>query len=286
MEEGLEFSKFQGTGNDFIIIEDLNKSLALSPQIIVQICDRHFGIGADGVILIQPSSQGNFFMSFYNPDGTQAEICGNGIRCMAKYLYERGLSKQDFIQIETLAGLKTVQLIFKNNEVVKVKVEMGTPSFKPQDVPVLLNVDEVVNFNLNVGEERLKVTCLSIGNPHCVIFAEDIDSLPLKRLGSLIENLSIFPEKTNVEFVQLIKANELKVRVWERGAGETLACGTGACASLAAAVKTRQASSKAVVHLPGGDLEVEWGGNNQIYLTGEAEEIYVGKLNPKYLEKI
>ncbi len=280
MTKILEFTKLQGAGNDFILIADTENILNLSSEKIRWFCDRHFGIGADGLMLVKPSmnSRSEFFMLFYNPDGTVAEICGNGIRCFAKFLYDRCLIKQNDVIIETPAGLKNVQLIFDDAKKVSgAKVDMGEFSLKAKEIPVKIAKKEVVDEKIKVDGQKLNITCVSTGNPHCVIFVKDISKAPVTILGPKIEKMKIFPNKTNVEFAQIIGETEIKLRVWERGVGETLACGTGACAVVAAANRLNLTKKRVLVCLPGGNLEIEIL-NGSISMTGSAEEIFTGKV--------
>ena len=284
--KGIEFSKFEGLGNDFIIIENLENDFKLNPKEITKVCNRHFGIGADGIILIEKSKEADFKMVIYNSDGSQAEMCGNGIRCFAKYVYDRGYFSEENIKIEMLAGVKKVRLNFHGSEVLGARVDMGKPSFKPQDIVVLVkDIEEVIKFPLDIGQKTIEVTCVSMGNPHCVLFVERAETAPIKTLGPLIENHQLFPNRTNVEFVEVVDSNTLKVRVWERGVGETLACGTGACASLVAAYKNSFIGPRAVVNLPGGDLLVDWVEGENIYLTGPAKEVFTGIISTDYFSK-
>ncbi len=265
-------------GNDFIIIEDLKSQLDLSPQVITKICDRRFGIGADGLILVRPAKGGDFFMLFFNSDGSQAEMCGNGIRCLAKYLYDRRLTLKTAMTIETLSGPREVLLFLKAKRVEGAKVDMGLPIFKPELIPMITEGEEVINQPIRVGKEIIKATCLSIGNPHCVIFVKDVVEAPVKKLGPIIENLPIFPNKVNVEFAQIANSRQIQLRVWERGAGETLACGTGACAAVVAAIKNELTERKVTVKLPGGKLDIEWAKDNHVYLAGPVEKVFTGTI--------
>lgn len=274
----IEFSKYQATGNDFIMINDLDKRIRISSQLVAKLCDRHFGIGADGLILIRPSEKCSFAMVYYNADGSLAEMCGNGIKCLAKYVYDRSLTPKSDLLIETAAGDREISLIKESEVVVDIRVDMGSPRFSRKEIPMLGDVveAEVINQPLTIKETTLQVTCLSVGNPHCVIFVEDTESVAVRKVGPIIEKLPVFPEKINVEFVQVLGPREIRVRVWERGVGETLACGTGACASVVASFRNNLTARKATVHLKGGDLKVEWSENNHIYLTGPAEEVFRG----------
>ena len=266
-----------GLGNDFIVIDnrDGKVSEADAANLARRLCDRHFSVGADGLLLLSNSSVAEARMRIFNADGSEAEMCGNGVRCFAKYCYENGVIKKDEFTVETLAGLKRVWLTISNGVVQTVKVEMGTVEWERKKIPVMGD-GTCVNCDLRVEEENYKVTCMSLGNPHCVIFVENVDEFPVEYVGPIIENHEAFPQKTNVEFVQVLKRDELKVRVWERGCGETLACGTGACASAVAANRVVNTSTKVKVHLTGGVLEV--GVADHIYMSGPAEKVFEGNL--------
>lgn len=282
MEVPLLFVKMHGLGNDFVVIGALD-GLPLSEGELGEfarfVCDRHFGIGADGVIWILPSKNSDFKMRIFNPDGSEAEMCGNGIRCAAKWFYDRDYAKGELIRIETLAGVKTVSVWAEGGKAVSVTVDMGTPILRPSAIPTALgDNDEAIEVPLHVeGVGDFTVSAVSMGNPHCVIFVDEIDDLPVEVIGPKIENHPAFPQRTNVEFVQVVSRGELKVRVWERGAGLTLACGTGACASLAVAAKTGRTERKAKVKLPGGTLTIEWREDGRIYMTGPAVEVFQGE---------
>lgn len=279
----LTFTKMHGLGNDFVVIGALD-GLPLPEEELANfarfVCDRHFGIGADGVIWILPSSIADFQMRIFNPDGSEAEMCGNGIRCAVKWFYDRDYAKGTIVKVETLAGIKTVQVHAEGNRAVAVTVDMGAPIFTPDHIPTTLgDGKEAVEVPLVLdGVGQLKVTAVSMGNPHCVLFVDDVGAFPIEHLGPKIEHHPAFPRRTNVEFVQVLNDSELKVRVWERGAGLTLACGTGACAALAAAVRTGRTKRSALVHLPGGTLQVEWRSDGHIAMTGPAVEVFRGEL--------
>ncbi len=279
----LLFAKMHGLGNDFVVIGALD-GLPLREGELSKfarfVCDRHFGVGADGVIWILPSESADFKMRIFNPDGSEAEMCGNGIRCAAKWFYDRDYAKGETIRVETLAGLKTVWVQAKEGKAVAVTVDMGEPIFNPMQIPTTLGDGrEAIEVPLTVGEvETFTVSVVSMGNPHCVIFVSDVDGFPVEVVGPKIERHHAFPQRTNVEFVQVVSKSELKVRVWERGAGLTLACGTGACASLVIAAKTGRTERKAKVHLPGGTLTIEWRDDNRVYMTGPAVEVFRGEL--------
>ncbi|MCS3919253.1 diaminopimelate epimerase [Candidatus Fervidibacter sacchari] len=280
----LLFVKMHGLGNDFVVIGALD-NLPLCEDELSEfarfVCDRHFGVGADGVIWILPSEEADFKMRIFNPDGSEAEMCGNGIRCAAKWFYDRDYAKGEMVKVETLAGLKTVWVQAKEGKAVAVTVDMGEPIFNTVQIPTTLLGDgrEAIEVPLTIdGVETFTASAVSMGNPHCVIFVDDVNGFPVERVGPKIERHPAFPQRTNVEFVQVVSSNELKVRVWERGAGLTLACGTGACASLVIAAKTGRAERKAMVHLPGGTLSIEWRDDNRVYMTGPAVEVFRGEL--------
>jgi diaminopimelate epimerase len=282
----IDFVKMHGLGNDFILIDCLNKSLGDSSflsYLAKKLCDRNFGIGADGLILILSSSREDLRMRIFNFDGSEAEMCGNGIRCFAKYAYENKLVSKINFTVETLAGTITPELIFqdiKNKKVVRIKVNMGTPKLRRREIP--MNGEDtptVVDETLKINSEQIfKITCVSMGNPHCITFVNDVQSISVDKIGTKIENHPLFPEKTNVEFIQVLNRKEINFRVWERGAGETLACGTGACAALVAAVLNKKTDRKATIHLPGGDLDVRWADDGNIYMTGPAELVFKGEM--------
>ncbi len=276
------FVKMHGIGNDFVVIGALD-DLPLPEEKLSEfarfVCDRHFGVGADGVIWILPSQVADFKMRIFNPDGSEAEMCGNGIRCAAKWFYDRDYAKGKAVQVETLAGIKTVWVQEENGKAVAVTVDMGEPIFAPSLVPTSLGEgSEAIEVPLSVeGVGTYIVSAVSMGNPHCVIFVNDVDNFPVETIGPRIEHHPAFPKRTNVEFVQVLSRNEMKVRVWERGAGLTLACGTGACASLVIASRTGRTDRKAKVHLPGGTLTIEWRDDGRIYMTGPAVEVFWGE---------
>lgn len=276
------FVKMHGIGNDFVVIGALD-DLPLPEEKLSEfarfVCDRHFGIGADGVIWILPSQVADFKMRIFNPDGSEAEMCGNGIRCAAKWFYDRDYAKGKAVQVETLAGIKTVWVQEENGKAVAVTVDMGEPIFAPPLVPTSLGEgSEAIEVPLSVeGVGTYIVSAVSMGNPHCVVFVNDVDNFPVETIGPRIEHHPAFPKRTNVEFVQVLSRNEMKVRVWERGAGLTLACGTGACASLVIASRTGRTDRKAKVHLPGGTLTIEWRDDGRIYMTGPAVEVFRGE---------
>ncbi|MCX7595278.1 MAG: diaminopimelate epimerase [Fischerella sp.] len=275
----IEFTKYHGLGNDFILIDNRSSSSpVISPEQAVKLCDRHFGIGADGVIFVLPGEHGtDYAMRIFNSDGSEPEMCGNGIRCLAAFLAElEGDSHKDKYRIHTLAGVITPEIMVNG----QVKVDMGNPKLLASEIPTTLcsTNQKVINQPLKVAEKSWEVTCVSMGNPHCITFVEDVAAIPLESIGPLFEHHPVFPQRTNTEFIQVVRRDYLKMRVWERGAGITLACGTGACASLVAGVLTGRCDRAATVELPGGCLQIEWSEINQrIYMTGPAKRVFQGK---------
>ncbi len=274
----MRFWKMHGLGNDYVVIDNRDAKISEkdAPDLAKRLCERRFGVGADGLLLISTSSMADVRMRIFNADGSEAEMCGNGIRCFAKYCYENRIAEKSDFSVETLAGLKHVWLTVKNQEVMAVKVDMGAPNWNRSALP-MIGEGTCINQTLQVDEdETYNVTCLSIGNPHCVIFVENVDEFPVEYIGPMIENNKAFPKRTNVGFVQVLNKNELKIRVWERGVGETLACGTGTCAAVAAANRLGKVGNKVTVHVPGGKLQVEVA--KVLYLSGAVEKVFEGKL--------
>ncbi len=272
----MKFTKMHGLGNDFIVLENLKGELSLKGEQITFLCNRKFGIGADGLIIINPSQAHHIKMSFYNSDGTEVEMCGNGIRCFAKYVYDNNIVRKNPLYIETLAGLKITFLEIKEDIVTKVRVNMGTPIFECSKIPIHLKQDNALNGKLDYKGQEIYYAALSMGNPHVVIFVENVEKYPVKEVGSFFENHPLFPSKTNVNFVEIINPNHIKVITWERGVGLTLACGTGTCASATVAVLKGLVNKKVRATLPGGDLHIEVKDN--IYMTGKAIEVFSGKI--------
>lgn len=268
------FTKMQGIGNDFIIINNLEKNIIYDYNKLSEyLCNRHFGIGADGIIVAEKSDIADFKMRIFNSDGSEAEMCGNGIRCFAKYLYINKMTEKEEFNIETLAGKKNVKLILEGKKVSYIKVNMGKPCFDFSKIPVYCEEMECLQI------DDMKFYPVSMGNPHCVCFVDDTGNIDIEDKGKKIENYKYFPNKTNVEFVQIINKKEIKVRVWERGVGETLACGTGACASAVISNKFKGLDNTIKVKLKGGDLKIEYDLIDDIvYLEGGAEEVFTGKI--------
>ena len=264
----MRFYKFQGLGNDFVLIDSRQEPLDKLDlkQLAIRLCDRHFGIGADGLLIVWPSKKAHYRMQVINPDGSEAEMCGNGIRCFARYVYETDQLKEEVISVETLAGtLLPAVILDPHGKVEGVEVDMGIPT-------------KITNYQLPVTDYNFTINELSLGNPHAVIFVDDLQKINLAEVGPLIENDPHFPNRTNVEFVQINNEKELQVKVWERGAGETLACGTGACASVVAANQADKIGRRAVVHLPGGDLDIELIEDGHILMRGAAEPVFKGEI--------
>ena len=282
----MRFTKMQGAGNDYIYLNGFEPLPADLNKLSRQMSDRHFGIGSDGLVVIMPSTRCDFRMRMFNSDGTEAEMCGNASRCVAKYVYDKGLTSKKELTLETQAGVKHLTLHTQNGVVTRVTVDMGEPILSASDIPVNLSINPVVSYPIEVGESTFAITCVSMGNPHAVIFLDDMNRYDLHRIGKLIEHHKLFPRRTNVEFVEVLSPRDLRMRVWERGAGETLACGTGACASLVAAVLTGRAHRQATLHLLGGDLSIEWNEqNNRVYMTGEAVTVFEGEWPDSNIDK-
>ena len=276
----MKFTKMQGLGNDYIYVNCLKENISDPSGLAVKLSDRHFGIGSDGLILIKPSKKADFEMDMYNADGSRGEMCGNGIRCVAKYVYDKGLTDKTSISIDTQSGIKYLDLTVENGKAVLVKVNMGSPSLLAEQVPVIADTKEVVAAPLTVCGREYQVTCVSMGNPHCVTFLEeDVRKLDLKEIGPFFENHERFPDRINTEFVNVIDRKTLRMRVWERGSGETLACGTGACAVAVAAIRNRLTEEEVTVQLLGGDLQIDWDQEADIvYMTGPAEIVFDGEI--------
>lgn len=274
----IRFTKMHGTGNDYIYIDAGREKLKNIKKLAIAMSSRNYGIGSDGLILILPSDISDFKMRMFNSDGSEAEMCGNGIRCFAKYVYEHKLTDKKELAIETLGGIKNLFLSVKRGLVDSVMVDMGEPVFQRERIPMIGDPGMVINETLHLDDGiKFEITSLSMGNPHVVIFVEDIENFPVEKYGSMIEYHDLFPQRTNVEFVQIINDVEVAQRTWERGAGETLSCGTGASAVTASCVLNKKTERKITIHLRGGDLSTEWRENdNHIYMTGPAHEVFEG----------
>ncbi len=274
----IHFHKMEGLGNDYVYVDCTKKEIADPEKVSIAVSDRHFGIGADGLILICPSQTSDFRMKMYNADGSEGNMCGNGIRCVGKFIYDLGLSNKEILKIETKAGEKVLELNVKNNKVETVRVDMGEPILEAAKIPVLAQTKEVIRQEINIAGEKLEMTCVSMGNPHAVIFVKEITDHLVLGIGPQIEKNPLFPSRVNTEFVEVLGRKELKMRVWERGSGETLACGTGACAVAVAAVLNEFAEREVTVHLLGGDLKIEWAKNNHVFMTGPAKFVFEGTI--------
>jgi len=266
-----------GLGNDFIVVDNRDGKISdtKAAELARKLCERRFSVGADGLLLLSNSTLADVKMRIFNADGSEAEMCGNGIRCLAKYCHENNIVRKSALAVETLAGIKQTWLTTENHDVKSVKVDMGTAAFERSAIP-MRGEGTCIDQDLQVDGEQYKVTCLSVGNPHCVVFVPEVDAFPVELVGPKIENHKLFPKKTNVEFVQVLNENELRVRVWERGCGETFACGTGACAAVAAGKRLGKVSGKVTVHLVGGDLGIDYA--DRLLMSGPDEKVFEGKL--------
>ncbi|MDD4168747.1 MAG: diaminopimelate epimerase [Desulfotomaculaceae bacterium] len=275
----MRFTKVQGLGNDFILVNCFKENIAERDfsKLAVRACDRHFGIGADGLVLLLPAEVADVNMRIFNPDGSEAEMCGNVIRCAAKYLFEHGLVTKNQIKVQTLAGIMRPELITTSGQVQLVRVDMGKPRLDRLEIPMAGPPGRVLSEPLEAGGVTYQVTAVSMGNPHCIILVPDVEQIPLSVAGPALERHSVFPSRTNVEFIQVVNREEVKMRVWERGAGETMACGTGACAAVVACALNDCTTRQVTVHLQAGDLLIEWGADNHVYMTGPAEEVFTGE---------
>jgi diaminopimelate epimerase len=272
----MRFIKMHGIGNDYVYVDCFQQTVREPEKLAVQMSDRHFGVGGDGLILIMPSDQADARMRMFNADGSEAQMCGNGIRCLAKYVYDSGISRKSKLTVETLAGVLQLELLAANGTVQKVKVNMGMPRLRRQDIPMLGEGEQVLGETLTAGDREFTVTCVSMGNPHCVIYVDEVAQFPVTQYGPLLEHHPQFPQRTNVEWIEWLNRKEIRQRTWERGSGETLACGTGACAAAVASVLNRKTDRRVTVHLLGGDLEIEWADDNHVYMTGPAVEVFRG----------
>lgn len=275
----MKFTKMHGIGNDYVYVNCFEESVKNSAEVSKFVSDRHFGIGSDGLILISPSAIADFRMNIYNADGSQAEMCGNGIRCVAKYVYDYGLTDKTEISVETLAGIKYLRLQVENGKVASVEVNMGAPILEPKEIPVAVEESPVVNVPVEVKGKIYHMTCVSMGNPHAIIFMNNVKDLDIAAIGPYFENHTVFPKRTNTEFVEVLDRNTVNMRVWERGSDETLACGTGACATTVACILNDKTENEVTVHLLGGDLKIRWDREaNQVYMTGPATVVFDGEI--------
>ncbi len=276
----MKFTKMHGCGNDYVYVNLFEETVEDAPKLATVVSDRHFGIGSDGLITIGPSETADFRMRIYNADGSEAEMCGNGIRCVAKYVYDHKLTDQTEISVETGAGIKRLDLYARDEKVEQVRVDMGEPILDPAKIPVLSGRNPVVADSIIVGNMEWRMTCVSMGNPHAVVFVKNTATFPIEQFGPLFEKHERFPKRTNTEFVQVISRSEISMRVWERGSNETWACGTGTCAAVMACILNGYTENKVLVHLRGGDLTIEYEpGTNHIFMTGPATEVFSGEID-------
>ena len=275
----IKFTKMHGLGNDYVYMNAIHQHIEDESTLAQFVSNRNFGIGSDGLILICKSEKADFKMRMFNSDGSEAEMCGNGIRCVGKFVYDKGLTQKTEVTIETLAGIKTLQLNVKNGKVETVKVDMGEPILEPKEIPVISEEKPVKNLKLKAEDKEFVFTCVSMGNPHAITIVDNTKEFDVEKYGKVLEVDKAFPNKTNVEFIEIVDKNNIKMRVWERGAGETLACGTGACASVVACVLNNLTETNVNVELLGGKLEIEWNKNdNHVYMSGPAVTVFEGEL--------
>ncbi len=275
----MKFTKMEGLGNDYIYVNCFKERVDHPTEWAIRYSDRHFGIGSDGLILICPSEVADFRMDMYNADGSQAQMCGNGIRCVGKYVYDYGLTDKTQISVETLAGIKYLDLKTVHGKVEEVTVDMGTPVLSAKEIPVIYPETQVVDAPIEVDGKAYRMTCVSMGNPHAVIFVDSVKEVPIDKIGPFFENHAWFPERINTEFVEVLNDSEVNMRVWERGSGETLACGTGACASTVACILNHKTKDDVLLHLTGGDLRVTWDRQkDKVYMTGPAAVVFDGEV--------
>ena len=276
----MKFTKMHGIGNDYVYVNCFEESIMNPAEVSRFVSDRHFGIGSDGLILISPSAKADFRMNIYNADGSQAEMCGNGIRCVAKYVYDYGLTQKEEITVETLAGIKHLKLTIKDGKVAFVEVNMGSPILDPHEIPVAVKENPVVDVPLEVKGKTYHMTCVSMGNPHAVIFMDHVKDLDIEAIGPFFENHPVFPKRVNTEFVEVCDRKNVNMRVWERGSAETLACGTGSCATAVACILNDKTDEEVTIHLLGGDLKIRWDREeNQVYMTGPATRVFDGEID-------
>ena len=276
----MKFTKMHGIGNDYVYVNCFKEEVPDPSQTAIKVSDRHFGIGSDGLILIKPSDVADGKMEMYNADGSQGAMCGNGIRCVAKYMYDYGLTDKTSISVETKSGIKYLDLTVENGKVSTVKVNMGAPILKAADIPVLCDTEQMVDQPVTVDGKEWKITCVSMGNPHAITYIEDVKNLDIEKIGPKFENHPIFPDRVNTEFVKVIDRKTVEMRVWERGSGETLACGTGACATAVACILNGLTEDEVTVKLLGGDLTIFWDRKeNLVYMTGSATTVFDGEID-------
>lgn len=276
----MKFTKMQGLGNDYVYVNCFKETIENPPEMAKKVSNRNFGIGSDGLIMINPSDVADFEMEMYNADGSRSEMCGNGIRCVGKYVYDYGLTEKEHISVETLAGIKYLDLTVEDGKVKLVKVDMGSPELVPENIPIVADGNRVIDEPINVNGTEYRMTGVSMGNPHAVVYVEDVKGLDIETIGPAFENHERFPNRVNTEFVKVLDQNTVEMRVWERGSGETMACGTGACAVAVACILNGFTEDKVTVKLLGGDLQIEWDKEaDKIYMTGPAEVSFDGEIN-------
>ena len=275
----MKFTKMQGLGNDYVYVNCFKEKIEDPSALAVRISDRHFGVGSDGLILINPSKVADCEMEMYNADGSRGEMCGNGIRCVGKYMYDYGLTDKEAISVETLAGIKYLQFFIENGKVVKVKVDMGSPILTPAEIPVVAEGERAVDEPIVVDGTEYRMTCISMGNPHAIVYVDDVKNLPIEKIAPSFEKHERFPNRVNTEFVKVLDRHTAQMRVWERGSAETLACGTGACAVAVSCILNGLTEDEVTVKLLGGDLEIQWDQEkNTVYMTGPATVVFDGEL--------
>ena len=270
----IKFTKMHGCGNDYVYVNGFTEKISKEekPDWVRKVSDRHFGIGSDGAIFINPSANADFEMEMYNADGSRSEMCGNGIRCVGKYVYDKGLTDKEKITVESGGQVKILELSVRDGKVFEVKVNMGSPILKPEQIPVISDKEEIISQPITIEElgKTYQMTCVSMGNPHAVIFMDDVAGLEIEKIGPFFENHKVFPNRTNTEFVKIIDENNVEMRVWERGTGETLACGTGCCATAVACILNGYTKEEVTVHVLGGRIKIYWDQkDNLVYMTGE-----------------
>ena len=274
----MKFTKMQGCGNDYVYVNGFTEEIKDKPAFVRAVSDRHFGVGGDGAIFINPSDVADFEMEMYNADGSRSEMCGNGIRCVAKFVYDKGMTNQEHISIVSAGQIKYLDLDVKDGKVANVKVNMGAPILRAKDVPVISTMEESVDEPIVVQGKEYRMTCVSMGNPHAIVFMDDVANLEIEKIGPYFENHAVFPNRTNTEFVEIVNRNRVNMRVWERGTGETLACGTGCCATVVACVLNGLTDTTVTVKVLGGEILIEWDREaNLVYMTGPATTVFEGE---------
>ena len=276
----LKFTKMHGAGNDYIYINCFEETVKNPEKLAIKVSDRHFGIGSDGLILISPSDKADFKMNIYNADGSEGMMCGNGIRCVSKYVYDNGMTDKDEISVETRSGIKLIKMNVENGKVVSARVNMGDPILEAEKIPTKFDGKNVIRQKLTIDEKEYEVTCVSMGNPHCIVYVDDVKDIDLEKIGPKFENNEMFPERINTEFVHVVSDTELDMRVWERGSGETLACGTGSCAVTVASVLCGycKRNTEIKINLLGGTLTDIWTEGGDVYMTGPAATVCTGEI--------